>query len=395
MGQREVAIMMNRWLILAVLFIARLTMAFQFQSIGALSPFIIDQYALDLANIGLLVGLYLAPGVFVAIPGGAIASRFGDKRIVGLGMVLMLIGSAMPALVPGWHSLVAGRLIAGVGGVVLNVVMTKMLVDWFSGKEISTALGIFVNSWPAGIALALLVLPTISVSGNLDLAWWVTTAFILIGYLMFMVFYRQAPGAATVSIDISPSKLPIYPLLLASSIWALYNAALAMVFSFGPVLLNEAGWSVAEAGTAISAFMIIFSLALPVGGIIADHTGKRDLMILISIASFAILMPFVPTASPVPLVIILIAVGALFALAAGPIMALPSLVLPPNIRTLGMGVFFTVYYLVMMIAPRFVGGLADHAGNSGVAVYAGVGMCLASMIALELFRRAVRLPLTA
>lgn len=381
---------LNRWVILAVLFIARLTMAFQFQSIGALSPVIIDNYALDLASIGLLVGLYLAPGVVVAIPGGAIASRFGDKRIVGLGMVLMLIGSIIPILFPDWNSLVSGRLIAGTGGVVLNVVMTKMLVDWFSGKEISTALGIFVNSWPAGIALALLVLPIISVSGNLDLAWWVTTAFILTGYLMFMVVYRQAPEAAAVSIDISPSKLPIYPLVLASSIWALYNAALAMIFSFGPVLLNEAGWSVAEAGTAISAFMIIFSLALPVGGIIADRTGRRDLMILISLVSFAILMPFVPASSPVPLVIILIAVGGLFALAAGPIMTLPSLVLPPHIRTLGMGVFFSVYYGVMMIAPRIVGGIADHASNSGVAVYAGVAMCLASIVALELFRRAVR-----
>ena len=75
-------IISNRWVILAVLFIARTAMAFQFQSVGALSPLIIEGYDVSLADIGLLIGLYLAPGVVVAIPGGAIAGRFGDKRIV-------------------------------------------------------------------------------------------------------------------------------------------------------------------------------------------------------------------------------------------------------------------------------------------------------------------------
>ena len=58
-----------------------------------------------------------------------------------------------------WSWQVAGRLIAGTGGVLLNVQMTKMVADWFAGKEIATAMAIFVNSWPAGVALSLLTLP--------------------------------------------------------------------------------------------------------------------------------------------------------------------------------------------------------------------------------------------
>ena len=138
--------MRNRWTILAVLFLARTAMGFQFQSIGALSPLIGESYALSLANIGFLIGLYLAPGVVVAIPGGAIAGRFGDKRIVGLSMGLMFLGSVLIAWAPTWGLLVTGRLLAGVGGVALNVVMTKMVIDWFVGREISTAMSIFINS---------------------------------------------------------------------------------------------------------------------------------------------------------------------------------------------------------------------------------------------------------
>ena len=59
----------------------------------------------------------------------------------------------------GWQ--IAGRLVAGAGGVLLNVQITKMVTDWFAGKEIATAMAIFVNSWPAGVALSLLMLPAI------------------------------------------------------------------------------------------------------------------------------------------------------------------------------------------------------------------------------------------
>ena len=77
-------------------------MAFQFQAVAALSPLIAEDYGVSIADIGLLIGLYLAPGIIVAIPGGTIAARFGDKRIVSLCMVLMLIGGVLIGWGPGW-----------------------------------------------------------------------------------------------------------------------------------------------------------------------------------------------------------------------------------------------------------------------------------------------------
>ena len=77
----------NRWIILFVLFFARTAMAFQFQSIAALSPLMIDSLLLSITEIGLLIGLYLGPGVIVAILGGSVASVFGDKRIVVVSLI--------------------------------------------------------------------------------------------------------------------------------------------------------------------------------------------------------------------------------------------------------------------------------------------------------------------
>src|SRR3954470_24706749 len=101
--------MNNRWLILAVLFATRATMAFQFQSVGAVAPLLAGT-GISLADIGVLIGLYFTPGAFLAIPGGAIGRRFGDQTIVTFGLLLMIAGQLLMACVEDWGAQIAGRL---------------------------------------------------------------------------------------------------------------------------------------------------------------------------------------------------------------------------------------------------------------------------------------------
>ena len=70
-------------------------------------------------------------------------------------LVLMLAGGVLMALAPPWPLQITGRLVAGAGAAMMSVVLTKMLTDWFAGKETATAMAIFINSWPVGIALSL------------------------------------------------------------------------------------------------------------------------------------------------------------------------------------------------------------------------------------------------
>ena len=268
-------------------------MAFQFQAVAALSPLIMEAHGLNLADIGLLIGIYLAPGMIVAIPGGAVAARFGDKRIVSLSMVLMLIGSGMIGWGANWETLVAGRLLAGTGGVILNVVMSKMLVDWFVDREISTAMAIFINSWPVGIALALIILPLLAVLGGFELALAAVMSTIALGLFLFIFIYRVPENAAKPATKVKISKLPGLALFLAACVWALYNTAFAMVFSFGPAFMSQRGWELASASSVTSIFIIMTAISLPVGGILADRTGRRNTVIMVSLLSYTILMPLI------------------------------------------------------------------------------------------------------
>ncbi len=382
--------MRNRWTILAVLFLARTAMGFQFQSIGALSPLLVDNYELNLADIGFLIGLYLAPGVVVAIPGGAIAGRFGDKRIVGLSMGLMFLGSVLIAWAPTWGLLVAGRLLAGVGGVALNVVMTKMVIDWFVGREISTAMSIFINSWPLGIALALFALPIISATVGLQLAWITVLASITVALIAFVLIYQPADKATEAVTEVKITSFPVFPLLLAGTAWALSNAALAMVFSFGPALLTERGLGLTTASALISAFMLCLAIAIPIGGVLADRSGKRDAVITFGLSSFVVLAPVIMYA---PIAIVPAAVlifGFLSGLCFGPIVGMPATILPPQSRAFAMGVYFTIYYVAMMGAPVLAGALADYSQTLRATWWFGVVLVIVSIISVALFHRAER-----
>jgi MFS family permease len=127
-------------MILGVLFAARTVMAFQFQSLPALGPVLVHDLGIDYALFGTLVGLFMLPGVVFAVPGGVLGQRFGDKRIAVLGLGLMAVGGLLVALAPSVPVLTAGRLCGGIGGVLLNIILAKMVTDWFAGREIVLAM---------------------------------------------------------------------------------------------------------------------------------------------------------------------------------------------------------------------------------------------------------------
>jgi MFS family permease len=365
---------MKRWNVLILLFIVRLSMAFQFQSVASMSPAIMKAYGVGLGDIGLLISLYLAPGLAFALPGGEIGRRFGDKRVVLFGLTLMIAGGLL-AFAPTWHWQIAGRIVAGVGGVVLNVLMSKMVTDWFAGKEIATAMAIFVNSWPAGIALCLFLLPAIAAAKGIGTALLLTTAFCALGFILLTAFYRtpfQAGSAATVPAASWPRPPAIRAMVVAGSIWGLFNAALGMVFGFGTTLLVERGWGLAAAGSATSLVLWIVSISVPFGGVLADRTGKHIEIMLIGFALFAVaLLTATRTGAVIPA---FVALGLVGGLSAGPIMSLPARVLTPPVRAVGMGIHFTLFYVFIVAAPIVAGILSTRIGTAGTAFDLGAFM---------------------
>lgn len=365
----------NRWGVLAVLFTVRLTMAFQFQSVAAVAPLLGPKFGVSLADVGLLIGLYFTPGVALALPGGAIGQRFGDKATVLAALMLMLAGVLLMASSDSWGAQIAGRLIAGSGGVLLNVQMSKMVTDHFAGKEIATAMAIFVNSWPAGVALSLLTLPAIGAAFGVTAVYLAVAATIALGILLLATTYR--PPAQTAAVAATSARLDgraIAAVTVAGLIWGLFNVGFAMIFSFGPSLLVERAWSITAAGSVISIVLWLAVFSVPFGGMLADRTQRPQAVLAVSCVLFALLMLLLPrTNAVIPTVI---ALGLFCGQAAGPVLSLPAAVLKPETRAIGMGLFYAVYYGAMMLGPVIGGACAKWNGSAGAAFDFGAAVLL-------------------
>jgi MFS family permease len=71
----------NRWTVLAILVIGRLSVGNQFQSTGSVAPFLIEDLGIGYDQVGTLIGLYMIPGLLLAIPAGHLGKRFGCDQI--------------------------------------------------------------------------------------------------------------------------------------------------------------------------------------------------------------------------------------------------------------------------------------------------------------------------
>ena len=383
--------MRSRWTILAVLFVARTAMAFQFQSVAAVAPLVGDSLGASLADIGILIGLYLAPGVALALPGATIGQRHGDKTTVLAGLLMMLAGELLMTASTSWSLQIGGRLIAGTGGVLLNVLMTKMVADWFAGREIATAMAIYINSWPAGIAIALMLLPAIGTTFGMTGVGIAVSVLIVAGIGLIAFVYRAPERSPTGGIERRGiSARTTFALITAGLIWCLYNVGFAMVFSFGPSMLVERGWSSPAAGSAISVVLWLATLSVPLGGLLADRSKRGGAILTSGCAGFALLILLLSRGAPVlPLTV---AMGIVCGLPAGAIMSLPTRVLEQKTRSVGMGVFYTVYYAGMLAAPAVGGRLSVWAGTATAALDLGAAALLVCPVLLWSFHRTSQIP---
>src|SRR5262245_16803353 len=137
--------MPTRWIVLTGLVVARVAFAYQFQSIAVVAPGIVSKFGLDALSVGTLVGLYMIPGLLLAIPGGVFSQWVGERRFLIGCLALMVAGGLVCAFASGYWLIWSGRLLSGIGAIGMNVVMAKIVIDWFQGKEIATAMALFLT----------------------------------------------------------------------------------------------------------------------------------------------------------------------------------------------------------------------------------------------------------
>ena len=181
---------MNRWAILAILFVARTGLGLQFQTIGSVSDHLAANFGISFTEVGTLIGLFMLPGLVLSLPAGYIGRFVTDRILVSFGLACLAVGGVLVAIADGFAIAAVGRLVCGAGFVLGTVFFAKMVTDWFAGKEIATAMGVLVMNWPFGIAIGQIGHGWLAETFQWRVALHVASLFCLAGLLMVLLIYR-------------------------------------------------------------------------------------------------------------------------------------------------------------------------------------------------------------
>tara|TARA_B100000989_G_scaffold293500_1_gene271003 strand:+ start:150 stop:1316 length:1167 start_codon:yes stop_codon:yes gene_type:complete len=378
--------MNNRWFILGLLFVTRISLGFQFQTMGSTSDKVIYELALNYAAIGTLIGLFMLPGLLLAIPAGLAGNIFSDKALIGFGLIALSLGGIIAGFSQDFGFLSLGRVVCGIGFVVSTIFFAKVLIDWFEGKELATAMSVLVMSWPFGIAMGQVGHGWLSASIDWRWAFYVASLYCAVSAALISLLYRGPAKERRIrgSFTFSLSRVEVLLTVTASLAWGFFNAGYIVYLSFSPLILTKSGYSSIAASSIISAasWVMIFSGAIC--GFISDKTKKPNLIIYICMGactlSFLILLNL-----PFPLISVLI-FGLIGMAPAGILMALSAEAMRVESRSIGMGVFFMGQVVLQSTAPPLAGWLYDFTEDVSLPILFAIALFLATGASNYCFR---------
>jgi predicted MFS family arabinose efflux permease len=354
---------------LLILFVVRLAMGFQFQSVASTATQLIEAFGLSYTEIGTLIGFFLLPGVFISIPSGALTRAVSDKNLLMLGAVAMVIGAWVMGAAGDATTLYAGRLVTGVGGTIFNVILTKMVTEWFFGKEIVLALSIMLTAWPIGLALGLVIHEPAAQAYGWSAVMYMTAVAALAALVLTALLYRAPPSPLDLPDEPLRYRLPAREMVHTSVVgigWALYNAAFILVVSFTPDMLVAAGHARGAASALTSLFMWTTMVSVPLGGrLLQSSRHVTPGLVACLLGASAILVVLIAGSWPRTSLVLL---GIIAGIPAGALMSLSAEAVRRENRGPGLGIFYTWYYLGMTLVPPIAGALRDATGRASAPV---------------------------
>jgi len=108
-------------------------------------PAIGRDFNADVAALQWTVTSYLLTTAALLLLAGAMADRFGRKRILLIGLLVTLVGSVLCAIAPSVQTLIAARLVQGVGGALVTPTSLALLNGTLRMSDRARAIGLWVG----------------------------------------------------------------------------------------------------------------------------------------------------------------------------------------------------------------------------------------------------------
>ena len=377
----------SRWWILFLVHLSVLAFALNLQMVPPLLPKLISEIGLTHTQVGVLMGLFTLPGIFLAIPGGKVSDTIGPRSVALWSLALLTVGALlMVPLHPGF--LYLGRLCSGIGGAVLVVVAPQIIARTFHGRELGMAMGIFNTAVPIGTIVAFNLLGYFAGSFGIPVVFMATASFSLVAMTAFFLTYADPQQGSMQAPAAGQEKPP--PLggavWLISLVWVLFNISILAYFTYAIDHFTGGGMVGSEARFLGSLPMILSIFLTPVAGFAMHRYGLRWSLPIAGcvLASAAILLILTPDHTMIIVWSLLLGIG--ISMVPPAVFTIIGEVVPPARAGAAFGLMTTIFNLGIFFGIPLIGHVRDLTSTYRVSfilmsIIMGMGAVVAALSA--------------
>jgi MFS family permease len=286
-----------------------------------LFPDIAEELNLSMVAIGTIWGMDPLAGVFLGLPGGLLADRFGVKRTLTIVCILAGVFGALRGFSVDFLSMAAFMFLFGLMAAVTPSITPKVTAIWFSGKRLGLANGMLNVSWSFGAVLATLSSATLLspiLGGWRNVLFFFGVPPVLAGLLWWLTGREpQKQDADNFSVSGEPLRTALSRVIRIRDVWVM--GVILLTFwganmGFGgylPIYLRDIGWEPELADGAMTAFSGIGVVGVIPMVLFSDRIGYRRPIIFLGILILALSIGLLPLVNRTGVWILLVMGGLL------------------------------------------------------------------------------------
>jgi len=360
-----------RWVILFLVWLLYAAFGLVSRSVAPLVTPILKDLNMSYSQMGIILGSWQLTYIIVAIIAGAILDKWGIRKSLFIGTVIVGLSAALRYFPIGFSTFLPVVAIFGIGGPLISIGAPKTIASWFRGKSRGTAVGIYTTGpWIGGlIALSAtnsLVMPVTGYSWRLTFACYGILVFI-IALLWWFLARDIEPTEATKgeSIDRTFNRLIKIRNVRLILIMGLLSFTIMHGFTnWLPKIMESVGMSPTISGFVSSIPLIAgIPAVLVIPRMVPPRLRGRVLALLALVVTAALIVSVNASGAPMfgGLVLFGVAGSSLFPILMLILMDTPEI----GEKHMGLagGIFFCVAEIGGFSGPLVMGTLADLTGT--------------------------------
>ncbi|MBT3926760.1 MAG: MFS transporter [Rhodospirillaceae bacterium] len=149
----------SKWPTILIAVAAGVITAMQVGKVPPALPVIAEDLELSRVTAGLVASLFFVFGAIFGVAVGGLADRFGERRLLFVGLAFLLLGTLIGGLIVDSGVLLATRVLEGVGYIAVTVSAPKIIFGAAKPADVPVAIAIWSTFMPLGMAIIMVVSP--------------------------------------------------------------------------------------------------------------------------------------------------------------------------------------------------------------------------------------------